>query len=239
MKATDYSIIAVVVGSGKASFEIVTNLLHQNAMVIVPANDYQKIKKLSSYAAITTGKLVTLLTDIPDYQKVSELLDIALLKYGKIDLAVCAFDHSNQLPNVQLIDLKCSEFEQIVNDNIISYFIFCRLILHEMKKARHGVCIYVSDNIVKQHINHFSRFASFIEKIQMEMSGIFYNEVVSAGVKYYHLIAGNLNDTNADYNPITSGTALPLHSALGDYIISLYLGRVQHPENVFQYCITL
>jgi NADP-dependent 3-hydroxy acid dehydrogenase YdfG len=231
MKKINNSITAVVIGSGKIWCEIIMNLLHENALVIVPAKDFDEIKQLSACTTDTKSRLVTLLADISDYQRASGLLNDITAKYGRIDLAVAVFDNSKLLPDTLLIDLKYSEFEQMVSNNIINYFMVCQLMLHSMKKYGHGVYISVSSDI-HEYENHYSRLTSFIEKMQVEMSRIFANEVVATGVKYYHLFTGDYI-RRQNFHTI-EGNTIADTTTIGCSVINLYKGMVKHPENVFQ-----
>jgi NAD(P)-dependent dehydrogenase (short-subunit alcohol dehydrogenase family) len=231
MKKTDNSITAVVIGAGKVWGEIIMDLLHENAMVIVPGRNSEEIKQLSNYITVPDKKLVTFLADISDYQRASRLLNDITAKYGKIDLAVAVFDNPKLFPDTLLIDLKSSEFERIVSDNIINYLIICQLMLHSMKKYGHGVYISVSNNS-PEYENRLSRLTSFIEKVQVEMSQIFANEVASMGVKYYHLFTGDY--IRPQNPPANEGNTIADITTIGCSVINLYKGRVRHPENIFQ-----
>lgn len=234
MKKIETSIITVVMGTGKGWCEIIKYLLNENAMVIVPAKNFEVFNQLIQHPKVTTGKLVTLLTDISDYQKASELLNDIVVKYGKIDLAVAVFESATMNHNTSLIDFKCSEFEQIINDNITNYFMASRLLLHLMKKNRHGVYISISNYIVENE-NIFYPINSCIERIKAEMSKIFAKEVFADGVRYYHLSTGN-SPKEQNYNNQVDKRISNI-TGIGSSVFNLFKGNVPCPEEVFQ-CIS-
>jgi Dehydrogenases with different specificities (related to short-chain alcohol dehydrogenases) len=205
MQKKDYSIKAVVIGSGNLYNNIINRLLLENAIVIAATSKYREIDILKKGQVHCNSKLITFLADISDYKRAAEFLDEIIAKYGKIDLAVGIFDSSYFIPDSDclFVDMNCNEFEQLINHNIINYFLVCRVLLHAMKNAKQGICVTVSNlNGVAEKIKaHTSVIVSIVEKMQNKIAEIFSNEVnalPSSSLKYYHLPVRSLSGQLAE-----------------------------------------
>lgn len=219
MQKKDYSIKAVIIGSGELYNEIINKLLLENAIVIASSSKYQEIDALKKRKVNHNSKIVTFLADISDYKKAAEFLHEIIGEYGEIDLGIGIFDSKSSLSNSLLVDMNCNEFERLVNNNIINYFLVCRILLHAMKSAKHGVCVTVNhlQGLAEKNKFHVPVLVSIIEKMQKKISEIFSNEVnelSSSSLKYYHLSTNQFSDKQK------SGI-----DNISNYILDLYKKR--------------
>ena len=185
MRMHEFSHVALIIGSGKTWSNLIGSLLNNNACVFAPVKD---IKQLHSFKESHNkkGKLVAELIDIADYQRAETFVKEFITKYGEIDTVIYVFEDLHCLAQQYFSNISYGEFETIINNYIINFFIFFRIVLNSMRKDNRGIFI----NIQKQQIGEKkaeSRLVSFIEKVQMEISKLFSEEVQNAKVKYHHL----------------------------------------------------
>ncbi|GAA3990103.1 hypothetical protein GCM10022210_49500 [Mucilaginibacter dorajii] len=209
--------ISIVAGAGDAWLKIISGLLSNNATVIVPVKSYDELQLLKEVTApVTTGELVTLLTDLSDYNKAAGFLEDIKACFGNIDLIVLVFD--NDCPDNPLTEVSYTEWERMVHDSISACFIAGKIILQSMKRQTHGMYITISNTPSPAHGN-LSSLAAIAGCMQAELSKLFAAEVKLYGIKYYHVFTDPAQEDGHH---------------VARYIIQLYKNEVKHPENTFQ-----
>src|SRR3954465_13587823 len=90
MDRSSKNIISIVAGfTQPLEIAIIRQLLQRDALVIVPASNAETILRIKSEVAdISTGSLVTLVTDPMDYERSKEITDHSQSNYGRIDLVI-------------------------------------------------------------------------------------------------------------------------------------------------------
>src|SRR5687768_16502 len=96
-KSMDNKITMVAGHVDDVLFEIIKNLLKQDATVVVPVRSSDDILVLKKQVAgIESGKLVTILTDFPDEDKATMIINTIVEQYGQLDMVVGVFDHRSE-----------------------------------------------------------------------------------------------------------------------------------------------
>ncbi len=210
--------VAIIgIGSSKVSYGIITNLLQQGATVVVPAQSSHHLKLLQQHlTGFNTGKLVTLLTDLPDYDKATDLAEMILEQYGPLDLVVFPFEFPAASDNLSNISI--AGWQRAVEENLAAYFISCRAAINAMKQRGEGmfVAIIDTDGLVKQTHNSMT---DMLMAGQIRMARSFFEEVKNSSVKFHHLFINNLDAGNNREQ--TTGEAITPET-IGQYIITLY-----------------
>jgi NADP-dependent 3-hydroxy acid dehydrogenase YdfG len=223
--------VAIVAGfATPLSFGIIRSLLEENATVIVPVQSSRDILLLKDYLkGIGNGRLVTLLTDLPDYNKGIETIDAILEEYGQLDIVVAAFDY--QQASSGLFEIANKDWQKAVEENITAYFICSRVSLDVMKKKKRGMFIGISDtrSISKEPRN---AMANMVTALQMEISRQFYDEIKNTEIKFHHLF---INDENTSQPPPNSMGNIGITPEMaGNHIINIYNGEAQGTDKLFQ-----
>lgn len=192
------NIISIVAGPTQPlEISIIRQLLQRDALVIVPAPNAETILRIKTEVAdISTGSLVTLVTDPTDYERSKEIADHIQSSYGRIDLVIilsCAT--YSPLP---LTELDYVTWDNMQYESLSSWFMTAKLVLPLMKYHRRGTFIQIcSDPILLTSApSPLGRIASLLH---MEMSKELDREVGAYGVRYYHVFSQPENE-NVDRN---------------------------------------
>jgi len=217
--------IILVAGATNPTGEaIVRYFLEKGATVIAPAKSLDEIKKLKAGVAnITNGNLITQLAELPDYDTGFDIAEAIVEKFGRIHIGISFFTELRC--KSQLTELNISDWQTTVDNELTPFFVSARLILHTMKINNGGLYISLCDgSLAEQH--NFPPLSKIAANVKMEMSKMFADETKKYNVKYYHL-AVNHNNAGQEAKLISKDT-------IGDFIMKLYLGKSDNPDEVFQ-----
>jgi NAD(P)-dependent dehydrogenase (short-subunit alcohol dehydrogenase family) len=211
--------VAIIgIGSTRVSYGIVASLLQQDATVVVPAQSSHQLKNLEQYLKGShTGRLVTVLTDLPDYDKTIALAEMVIEEYGPPDIVVFPFDY----PWVggSLSSISIDQWERALQENLTVYLNCSRVAISVMKERGKGmfVAIIDTDSFAAQGDNALDEM---LMGGQMKMARSFFEEVKNTGVKFYHLFTNNLDNHQPGGKAITP-------EMIGRYILYLSNGYTQ------------
>ena len=180
------SVAIIGIGETSISYGIVARLLQQDATVIVPVQSSHQLNILEHYLKDSnTGRLVTVLTDLPDHDKAVALADMVLEEYGPIDIVVSPFNYRSV--NAGFSNISIIQWQRAVEENLAVYFIFCRVAIDAMKKIGNGmfVAIVNTEGLGSASDN---RMTEMLVAGQIKMARSFFEEVKNTGVKFYHLL---------------------------------------------------
>jgi NADP-dependent 3-hydroxy acid dehydrogenase YdfG len=221
--------VAIIgVGTSTISFGITAYLLQQGATVVVPAQSSHHLDSLRNYLSGTdTGKLVTLLTDLPDYEKAVELAELILEEYGPLDMVVFPFDQI--AANDSFSNISIADWQRAVEENLAVYFICSRAAINAMKKRGEGmfVAIIDTDGPPKQKYNAMT---DMLMTSQAKMARGFFEEVRNTGLKFHHLF---INSPDAIIKNDHDGSEVISPEVIGKYIHSLYNDDRQSRKSPF------
>ena len=205
-------------GAGQTGPGIVRSLLREDATVIVPARSARDIGRLKEYvSSMAKGRLVTLLADYPDYDKAFDMADDILSAFGRIDLAVAAFD--SPAASRCLTELAITEWQKMADENITAGFVVGRVVLEAMKKRHGGMYVSMSHTCDFEK-RPSSTLANIAATLQVEMARMFCEGIKEYGVRYHHLFISN----------DVTGAPAP-----GDFIVQLYCGQAGDAGHLFQW----
>ena len=221
--------VAIIgIGTSKVCYGIITTLLEQGATVVVPAQSSHHLKLLHQHlGGINTGKLVTLLTDLPDYDKAVELTETVHEEYGPLDLVVFPFEYLSASENLSNISI--AGWQRAIEEHLAAYFISCRAGINAMKQRGEGVFVAIidTDALAKQTQNSMT---DMLMAGQIKMARSFFEEVKNSGVKFHHLFINNL-DTGTNRKQAGGEAITP--EMIGRYIITLYTDDKQSRHTPF------
>lgn len=188
MDRSSKNIISIVAGlTQPLKIAIIRQLLQRDALVIVPALNADAILQIKSEVAdISTGSLVTLLSDPMDYERSKEIADHIQSCYGRIDLVII-LSCTTYSPR-PLTELDYVAWDAMQCDSLSCWFMTARLVLPLMKHHGHGTFIQVC-NDPAQKASAASPLARIASQLQIEMSKELDREVGAYGVHYYHVFA--------------------------------------------------
>ena len=223
---------AVVIGaSGPMSISVVRTLLQNKATVIAPVKNVLEAEMLQTQAGdITSGRLVTYLSDKSDYNTVQCMSDIVSDEYGQIALVVYVSEETRRSPF--LSEVATSEWDNMLTEALTPCFIAGKLYMDHSKPFKAGVFIHV----VKQENftdKPYSSLANIAAVAQMEMSNHFAQEAALNDLRFYHVIATR-QSKNDPIKPEAGDIAAPDINGLGDFVMQLYERRLQEEVQTFQ-----
>lgn len=207
--------VAIVLGMmNSTTAGIVSGLLGQGCTVMAPAKSLQQLNWLKEIAAsISTGRLLTQLTDMPDYEKAQDVADAIMEKYGRIDIAVTAMI-ANKV-TTGLAETNMDQWENMLDENITPCFVFNRILISIMKQEHQGMYVNVNEKIpAGKTCSSLSKIAA---SVQMQLSQQFAEEATTNGIRYYQLYVEE--DTAA---AAISDTSTVTPTTIGEAIIRLY-----------------
>ena len=168
-----------------AMISVVKMLLHERATLVVvakSATDLNFIKEIKM--TNDSAKLITILVDYPDYYKAVEIVDQITESFGRIDACIFYFE----LPaiEVHLLDTAITDWEKMVELNISAYYVAVRSVFETMKVNRQGLFVSIHERL-PGHDHRPSKLAQLSECIHKAMAGMFFEELESYGIRFYHL----------------------------------------------------
>lgn len=207
--------VAIVLGmQNPTTGGIVSGLLQQGCTVMAPAKSLQQLNWMKDIAAnISTGRLLTQLTDMPDYEKAQDVADAIMEKYGRIDIAVTAMI-ANKV-TTGLSETNMDQWENMLDESITPCFVFNRILISIMKQEHQGVYVNVNEKITADH--KCSSLSKIATSVQMQLSQQFAEEAANNGIRYYQLF---VDTCNAAIN--TQDLSIVTPESIGDAIIRLY-----------------
>ncbi|MFT3827552.1 MAG: SDR family NAD(P)-dependent oxidoreductase [Chitinophagaceae bacterium] len=222
-------VMIVYGGSNPVAMGVLRYLLAEDAVVIAPSESSHDIQLQKEYVSdIETGRLITLLTDMPVYEKYEEINEGIIEQYGHIDMMVALFDGLR--PVAGLLDAETTSWQQ-VTDQMTVYYSCGRLILRLMRRLQKGtfVCISNAANLLPNAHNALSNVGGAAIS---EMSRLFYKELQNTPVKFHHLLINNVDIHDKSERPAAhAGWINPW--MVGDYVMKLYEGTAEAPDMLF------
>jgi NADP-dependent 3-hydroxy acid dehydrogenase YdfG len=219
MDRSSKNIISIVAGfTQPLEIAIIRQLLQRDALVIVPASNAETILQIKSQVAdITTGSLVTLVTDPMDYERSKEIADHIQSNYGRIDLVIIL--SCTTYSTLPLTELDYVTWDTMQCDSLSHWFMTARLVLPLMKHHRRGTFIQICSDPV-QKISAPSPLGRIASLLQMEISKELNREVGGYGVYYYHVFSDTENE-DMDRTKEAS------------YILGLYQDNINQTRSLF------
>jgi NADP-dependent 3-hydroxy acid dehydrogenase YdfG len=179
--------VMLIAGSkSKAMISVVKMLLHENATLVVvekSASDLDFIKEIKT--AKHPAKLVTILVDYPDYYNAVEIVDEIAETFGRID--ACIFYFESPAIKDRLLETDIIDWDKMVELNISAYYVAVRSVFETMKLNRKGLFVTIHEQL-PDHVHQSSKLAQLSECIHKEMAGMFFDELESCGIRFYHLV---------------------------------------------------
>lgn len=210
---------------------IVRSLMKAGATVVAPAKSAQDITCLKQVVEdIPTGRLITLLVDMPDHQKAFELADAIVEELGQLELAIVALEPPS--PSAALTSLPILSWHKMLDEHLTLFFICGRIILDLMKQKGHGVYISVSNT---DHLepHPWAALSNLYSKLEIEMAKTFARETSRYGIRYHHLFVNNVayDFPGHSYLP---GKDLVSPEKIGECIVQQYYSG---SDELFQWCL--
>lgn len=199
---------------------IVSALLQQGALVMAPVKSLQHSNWLKETTGhITTGKLMTHITDIPDFEKANDIAENIVEKFGRIDIAVNAMATNKKDTGLSETDM--CDWENMLEENITPCFVMNRIIISIMKQEHQGVYISVSEKMAA--CKKGSSLSKMANTVQMQILHQFAEEAENNGIRYYHLLVHDDSQKETDHS--TENESLITPENIGAEIIRLYTGQ--------------
>jgi NAD(P)-dependent dehydrogenase (short-subunit alcohol dehydrogenase family) len=219
MDRSSKDIISIVAGlTQPLEIAIIRQLLQRDALVIVPASNADTILQIKSEVAdISTGSLVTLVTDPMDYERFKEITDHIQSNYGRIDLVIIL--SCTTYPTLPLTELDYVTWDTMQCNSMSYWFMSARLLLPLMKHHRRGTFIQICNDPV-QKMDAPSPLGRIASLVQMELSKELDREVGVYGVYYYHVFS-HPEDENVDRSKEAAS------------ILGLYQGNINQTKSLF------
>jgi len=221
--------VAIIgIGATRISYGIVARLLQQDAIVVVPAQSSHHLRHLrQNMDDYHTGRLVTMLTDLPDHDKAADLAEMVLDEYGPLDMVVFPFDYPSISDSFSNISIE--KWERTLQENLTVYLNYSRVAIGAMKKRGKGmfVAIIDTDSLARQPNNTLT---GMLVDGQIKMALSFFEEVKNTGIKFYHLFINNLDAHTWHHEP---GSKAITPELVGQYVLHLYNGDVRQRNSPF------
>ncbi len=125
-------------GLGKA---MARGLGHSGARVACVARDQEKLAQTVAEIEAAGGQAVAFAADVTDRQAVDQLVDTLSNDWGKIDILV---NNAGITRDTLLPRMSDDEWDDVINTNLRSAFLFCRAASRYMMRARYGRIINIS-----------------------------------------------------------------------------------------------
>jgi NADP-dependent 3-hydroxy acid dehydrogenase YdfG len=216
--------VAMIIGAvNETTSGIVKALLEQGTVVMAPVKSLQQSNWLKAVTGhITTGRLMTHITDMPDFEKANDIAESIVEKFGRIDIAVNVMVANKKDTGLSETDI--CDWEKMLDENITPCFVMNRIIINIMKQEHQGVYISITEKpATTKTCSSLSRMAN---TVQMQLLTQFAEEAESNGIRYYHLFITD----SAESSVITTTEDSPVISSenIGAEILRLYAGEKRY-----------
>jgi NAD(P)-dependent dehydrogenase (short-subunit alcohol dehydrogenase family) len=135
--------VAVVTGATGALGRVATKaLLEQDASVIATYSSREKPEELYQFVGGHSDRLIQIQSDVTDEANVQNLMQKAFEKHGHIDILLNIV--GAHIGGAEVADLKVSDWDFMMDVNLKSTFLCCKVALPYMIKQNYGKIINVS-----------------------------------------------------------------------------------------------
>ncbi len=129
---------AIITGSGQGiGKEIALAMAREGANIVIVARSekvFDTLKEVQSLGA----KAIAIRANVGSRQQVEDMAKTALSQFGSIDILV---NNAGMMPNVQLIDMQESQWDEIINTNLKGVFNCTKAVLQTMIDQKRGTII--------------------------------------------------------------------------------------------------
>ena len=213
--------VAMVIGTINGTTSgIVSALLQQGAVVMAPVKSLQHanwLKEATSH--ITTGRLMTHITDMPDFEKASDIAESIVEKFGRIDMAVNVMVANKKDTGLSETDM--CDWENMLDESITPCFVMNRIIIGIMKQEHQGLYISITEKPV--HTKTCSSLSKMANTVQMQLLQQFAEEAENNGIRYYHLFVAESGQQ--EIKQVTEKPSEFTPENIGAALIALYVGK--------------
>ncbi len=224
----------VILISGEVSnlsMGIIHSFLKEKAIVIFPAKSLNQVDMIKSFREINADEnFVTMLIDVQDFDKVTETCENITEKFSKIDIAIEIPEFSNS--NKDLTEASMDEWNNMMETNMLPFFMGARIVLNMMKGNPNGMFVHVSDGRFFENIKSCA-LARVAFSTRIEMSKIFAEEAYRKGIRYYHIWAQDFSSCTETPKP-ESGPPAKSPETISQEIMDLYQKETYNTEMAFQ-----
>ncbi|MEO6637891.1 MAG: SDR family oxidoreductase, partial [Ginsengibacter sp.] len=190
-----------------------------------------QVEMIKSFREIHEDEnFVTMLIDVQDFDKVTETCENIKEKFNKIDIAIAIPGFSNS--NKDLTEASMDEWNNMMETNMLPFFMGARIVLNMMKGDARGMFVHVSDGRLSGDIKSCA-LARVAFSTRIEMSKIFAEEAQRKGIRYYHIWAQDLSSCSETSKPV-SGPPTKSPETLSSEIMDLYRQETYTIEMAFQ-----
>lgn len=213
--------VAMVFGAvNDTTSGIVSVLLQHGTLVMAPVKSLQQsnwLKEITSH--ISTGRLMTHITDMPDFEKANDIAESIVEKFGRIDIAVNVMVANKKDTGLSETDM--CDWENMLDENITPCFVMNRIIISIMKQEHQGVYISITEKpVTTKTCSSLSKMAN---TVQMQLLKQFAEEAENNGIRYYHLFVSDRSDSNVI--PTAENPPVVNSENMGAEILRLYAGK--------------
>ncbi len=132
---------AIVTGSGQGiGREIALALAREGAKVVIVARSEKVFDTLKEVQGVGADA-IAIRTDVASRQQTEEMAKEALARFGSIDILV---NNAGKMPNVPLVDMDESQWDEIINTNLKGVFNCTKAVLPTMIAQKCGSIINIA-----------------------------------------------------------------------------------------------
>lgn len=231
MSALSEKVVVVAGGTGSLGEGICNQFLSNGAEVVVPYRTEAKAEQLRDYVRTRSGDAVDRLHLYPAWigeeQSVQEFREKVLTDFRHIDLAVASIGRSYY--GYSLCRMPVDHFQQIIQDNLMTHFLFMRAMLSHMHDSDHGTYVMVNGG-ESEVVAPESGPISIVAAAQRMMTQALACEEKGRNVRVYSVVAFHPVKTRDRRREVMDEWLTP--EALGEYIVRLYNGDVPDPAKI-------
>jgi NAD(P)-dependent dehydrogenase (short-subunit alcohol dehydrogenase family) len=233
MKLLTNKIALVAGGTGGVGEGIVRALLHEDAIVIVPARSSEKAESLRAYVSdIPTGNLVTLVGDMSTWEGISDFQQKIRQRFDHLDLVVASLGGWSQ--GLPLTSVTFATWQKILNDNLTSHFLAIKGFVPFLT-PKTGAYIHIN-GFGSEEIIPMAAPVTAAAAAQKSLVQTLAAELKTTGIKVWEMILGPMQTRQR----IRMGIVKPDYytpEEVGNYIVDLYIGKNEQRQEVIHYLL--
>lgn len=221
MAALDGKVVVVAGGTGSLGEGLCRQFVEQGAQVCVPYRSEEKAERLRSYIRERGGndreQLHLFPAHIGEEQSVQHCRNQVLEKFEHVHMAVACL--GNWYYGYSLHRMPVDHFERVIQNNLMTHFLFMRAFLSHMHEVNDGVYVMVNGG-VSEIAAPDAGAISIAAAAQRMMTQVLADEAKGKDIRVHSVVAFHPVKTRERSQQVMEEWLTP--EEIGDYIVRLY-----------------
>ncbi len=150
--------VCVITGAGKGiGYECAKSFASQGARLALISRTESDLVKLEQELELPVGDILWMTGDVSDSNTVKEFTDSVVVKYGRIDVLI---NNAGIRFRKGFLDISFAEWQNVMDVNVGSTFMFCQEVGRQMIKQKNGKIINMASVVGTLGLSELAAYAA-------------------------------------------------------------------------------